>query len=88
MLSFCRALIALRRGSDDLLRGAYEPLAATPGVWAFRRGVETTVALNLRGEPAPLDLPGAVRLRTGSGGRARLGPWEGVVLEGDAAPGV
>ena len=66
-LCYCRALIARRRASPDLLEGGYETLPAPDGVWAFRRGEHTTVAVNLSEEAAELD------------DGTRLAPWEGVV---------
>jgi alpha-glucosidase len=68
ILSFTRDLIARRRASPDLLEGAYENLPAPPGVWAYRRGDATVVALNLAEEPARFE------------GR-ELEPWEAVVLD-------
>jgi alpha-glucosidase len=47
VLCFCRDLIALRRGSDDLRRGAYRDLNAPDDVWLWRRGEGTLVAINL-----------------------------------------
>jgi alpha-glucosidase len=67
ILSFVRRTIAARRASADLHSGAYELLDAPDGVWAYRRGERTIVALNLADEPAELD------------GR-RLAPWEAVLL--------
>jgi alpha-glucosidase len=64
-LSFARTLIAQRRANPDLVDGAYESLPAPEGVWAFRRGERTTVAVNLSDEGVELD---GLRLR----------PWEGV----------
>ena len=64
-LSYTRALIAQRRANPDLVDGAYESLPAPEGVWAFRRGERTTVAVNLTDEEAELD-------------GLRLAPWEGV----------
>jgi alpha-glucosidase len=80
-LSFCRDVIALRRSTEDLLSGAYETLPAPAGVWAFRRGGGTAVALNLADEPATLSLDGTVRLGTGTGDAEELAPWEGIVLD-------
>ena len=68
ILSFTRALIRRRRASDDLRAGTYERLAAPEGVWAFRRGVATVVAVNLSDHPTAFD-------------GHRLSPWEGVVLD-------
>jgi len=92
VLWFVRDVIALRRGSPDLHGGDYREMAVPDGVWAWRRGESTVVALNLGDLPAALDLPGAHhvligtdRARDGSDAPSpvRLGPWEGVVL---AAP--
>jgi len=81
VLSFCRNAIALRRGRDDLVGGAYIPIAAEPGVWAWRRGDSTAVALNLSGSPASLSLAGDVLLSTsGRDDSSRLESWEGVVV--------
>jgi alpha-glucosidase len=66
-LSYCRGLIAQRRANPDLVGGAYETLAAPEGIWAFRRGERTRVAVNLT--------DGTVEAL----GR-RLAPWEGVIL--------
>jgi alpha-glucosidase len=68
ILSFARGLISRRRASDDLRSGGYERLAAPAGVWAFRRGGATVVAVNLSDR------------RTAYEGHA-LGPWEGFVLD-------
>src|SRR6266511_3240179 len=68
ILSFTRELIARRRNSPDLLEGAYESLPAPPGVWAYRRGESTVIALNLADEPARFE------------GR-ELAPWEGIILD-------
>jgi alpha-glucosidase len=66
-LNFARSLIEQRRANPDLVEGAYESLPAPEGVWAFRRGEQTTVAVNLSDEVAELD--------TG----LRLAPWQGIV---------
>jgi len=66
-LNFARSLIEQRRENADLVAGAYESLPSPDGVWAFRRGDHTTVAVNLSDDAAELD------------GRLRLAPWEGVV---------
>jgi alpha-glucosidase len=65
-LSFCRGLIAGRRANPDLQGGAYETLPAPDGVWAFRRGENTTVAVNLTDEE--IEAQGE-----------RLAPWQGVI---------
>jgi alpha-glucosidase len=68
VLAFTRELIDRRRSSADLLEGAYESVAAPTGVWAYRRGEGTVVALNLADEPARFE------------GR-ELAPWEGVIID-------
>lgn len=70
-LSFCRELIARRRASSDLLEGDYETVACPRGVWAYRRGEGTVIAINLSGKPVEIDVRG----------KRRLAPWEGVVLD-------
>ena len=86
ILTLTRDLIALRR-QRGLLRGAYEPVAAPPGAWAFRREGGALVVLNLGQEPARLDGVGGVivlgtdRARDGEpfAGTLDLGPREAVV---------
>jgi alpha-glucosidase len=81
VLSFCREAIALRRRREDLLGGGYTPLAAEPGVWAWRRGDGTAVALNLSDSATNVPIAGAVLLSTkGRDDASRLEPWEGVVV--------
>ena len=81
VLSFCRDVIAVRRARDDLLFGAYEALPAPRGVWAWRRGDDTAVVLNLSDEPLDPQLGGDVLLSThGRAEPRRLEAWEGVVL--------
>jgi alpha-glucosidase len=64
-LNLCRSLVAARRASEDLRQGEYEELAAPDGVWLYRRGAHTVVALNLTGSDTtvPLD-PAGVTLST------------------------
>ncbi len=81
VLSFCREAIALRRSREDLVSGGYMPLASPTGVWAWRRGSGTGIALNLTGSEATAPLAGAVVLSTkGRDDPSRLEPWEGVVV--------
>jgi alpha-glucosidase len=81
VLSFCRDAIALRRSRDELVAGGYTPVAAQTGVWAWRRGGGTAVALNLTDSPANLPLAGEILLSTkGRDDPSRLEPWEGVVV--------
>jgi glycosidase len=81
VLNFCRDAIVLRRSRDDLVSGAYIPLAGEPGVWVWQRGDSTAVALNLTDSPVGLSLAGQVLLSTrGRDDPSRLEPWEGVVV--------
>lgn len=88
VLRFCRDLIAFRRTSEDLRRGAYREVPVPEGVWAWRRGERTLAAINFGSEGAVLDgCRGAIavatdRSREGErvGGELRLGPEEAVVL--------
>jgi alpha-glucosidase len=89
MLHLCRDLIALRRERTDLASGAYESIDAPDGVWAWRRGNATVVALNHDDEPATLAIGAATvliatdRARDGEqvDGVIRLDPWEALVLD-------
>jgi alpha-glucosidase len=87
-LAFCRELIALRRGSKDLQEGAYRTLPAPDGIWAWRRGAGTAVAVNLSDRAGRVDLDGEVALasRRDRDGEAvsrslALDPWDAVVVQ-------
>jgi alpha-glucosidase len=88
MLRLCRDLIALRRAEPDLVEGAYTPLAAPEGAWAFGRGDDHAVAVNLTPERRVVEgLEGEIvlssrREREGEalGGRIELAPWDALVL--------
>ena len=54
-LHFTRDLIALRRRLESLRAGAYAELSAPAGSWAWRRGDDATIALNLGAEPVAID---------------------------------
>ena len=88
MLHLCRDLIALRRETPDLRSGAYASLPSPAGVWAWSRGQNVEVAVNLSDQAASL-LTGRGRIvictnRARDGERVKwdldLGPWEGAVL--------
>jgi alpha-glucosidase len=66
-LAVTRELIGLRARSEDLRSGAYEALAAPEGVWAWRRGKATTVAVNLTDEEQ-------------EAAGARLAPWAAAIV--------
>ena len=88
-LHLCRDLIALRRRSPALRSGNYESLATPAGVWAWRRGDEFAVALNLSDGDARVEgVDGVIRISTrrdrdgeGVRGRLRLARAEGAVVE-------
>ncbi len=87
MLTLARDLIALRRAAGDLQRGAYRSWPTPPGTWAWHRGTNHLVAVNLSERPAELEVPGGrILIATDRGRddedlttRLRLGPFEGVV---------
>jgi alpha-glucosidase len=89
MLHLCRDLIALRKAHRDLGTGTYEALDTPAGVWAWRRGGRTVVALNHAERTATLSLGeatiliGTDRRRDGERVDAEmtLDPWEAVVVE-------
>lgn len=91
-LRLCRDLIRLRRGSSDLCRGGYESLDAPPGVWVYRRGSGTVVALNFSDQEAIVrGIHGHVLIScdrrhdsAAVAGDLRLGPAEGVVVSDQA----
>jgi alpha-glucosidase len=87
-LHLCRDLIALRRATPDLRSGGYASMPGPDGVWAWRRGEDVVVAVNLSGAGAavPVD-PATIAIgtdRSRDGERVErelsLGPWEGAVL--------
>ncbi len=90
MLNFVRDIIDLRRTTPDLASGSYESRPSPQGTWVWRRGVNTTVALNFSDETieVPLaiqDAQIALSSRPGSGvvtrgGVVDLGPWEGIIV--------
>ncbi|WP_375262198.1 alpha-amylase family glycosyl hydrolase [Palleronia sp.] len=88
MLSFVRALIALRRAEPALSFGSYERLHADNGVLAYARtaeGKRLAVALNFTDAPQPLPVRGKVLLSTihdrDLAAVDELRPDEGVILE-------
>jgi alpha-glucosidase len=89
MLTLARDLIVLRRDTPDLQTGRYETLPAPAGVWAWRRGAHTLVALNLSDDDAALEgASGRVRIATDRGRDGELfehglsvAAWEAVIAE-------
>jgi alpha-glucosidase len=87
ILNFTRDLIALRRKTPGLVEGSYRSMHSPDGVWAWARGHDAIVALNLSDERATLELQGRIaiatqRRRDGEdvAGALELMPWEGVVV--------
>ena len=88
VLSLTRDLIALRKRSPGLTRGSYRSLPAPRHVWAWTRGDEWTVVLNLGEDEATVGgAAGAIELhstRARDGERVsngiRLGAWEGAIV--------
>ena len=90
MLSFVRALLALRRDEPALSLGDYRTLAATDGVYGYERRLgdrAVTVWLNFTGEAKPLPAAGKVMLssdpaRDRAAPATALAPNEALILEG------
>ena len=88
VLHLCRDLVALRKARADLSTGSYRSFETDEGVWAWRRGETTNVAVNLSDRPAVVDLGegtvaiGTLRARDGEAvkGPVELGPWEALVM--------
>ncbi len=89
ILTLTRDLIALRREHDDLRAGFYETIVAPDRAWAWRRGSQFVVVVNL--SDAMCELGGAsgrVRISTDRSRdnepvspQLRVGAWEGLVVE-------
>jgi alpha-glucosidase len=86
-LRFIRDLIGVRRQRSELRTGTYQELPAPAGVWAWLRGRDTTIALNLTDKRVSVPaIKGSVIISTT---RARdgepvdralaLNPWEGAI---------
>jgi alpha-glucosidase len=88
MLNLCRDLIAVRRSRPDLQTGTYATVDGPEGLWMWRRGGGTMVAVNCSDHPVDADLTGRVlvgtrRDRDGDpvGPGVRLEPWEALVAD-------
>ena len=87
MLCLARDLIALRRRTPDLHTGRYDTMEAPEGVWAWRRGHRTMVALNLSDDDAVLPrTSGRICIATDRGrdgerfdDELSVPAWEGVI---------
>lgn len=87
-LSLYRRLIALRKATPALSSGDYATLPSPDSVFAWRRGHEVDVAINMGDEPVGFALTGTVigatdRSREGETlrGKVPLAPNEGVVVQ-------
>jgi alpha-glucosidase len=88
MLHLARDLIALRRDTDSLRGGDYRTLATAPGTWAWSRGEDVVVAVNMTDGTGAVDgVTGRVRIGTDRdrdgesvAGAVHLRGWEAVVV--------
>ena len=91
-LDLIRRALALRARRPDAFAGAYEPVAAGPGVCAYLRGGEVLAVVPVRAwEGASLAVPGrwrsvlderdAVELRSGAAVAALTGAWPVALFE-------
>jgi alpha-glucosidase len=88
VLRFTRNLLALRRSSADLASGGRAALPAPAGVWAWRRGEHTVVAVNLSdGERVVDGMSGAVLISSAGSrdgepvkGALTLAAWEAAIV--------
>jgi hypothetical protein len=83
-----RDLISLRRARVDLRGSTYETETSDGALWAWRRGTETVVVLNLGENATSTDVgPGTILLATDrtrdgedTGDLLTLDPWTGLVV--------
>ena len=89
-LLFAKDLISLRKRTEDLKSGDYEPFDPVPtGVWGWKRGGSVLVVLNMSDQATQLTgvsgqiLIGTSRSRDGEPveGTLDLGAWDGLVVE-------
>ena len=83
MLNLYRALLAYRKESASLQTGDYHRADAPAGVFSYRRGKDTLVALNMTDRAIEVDLAGSIALSTHGQGASTnlLRPHEGLILE-------
>jgi alpha-glucosidase len=88
LLTLARDLIAFRRAQPSFVLGGYTSLEAPPGVWAWRRGPDHVVVLNLSDAAVPFTgVDGLVEVATHTqrvgeqlNGTLGLDPYEGVLV--------
>jgi alpha-glucosidase len=86
-LNFVHDLIAVRRQRPDLRSGPYQHVPSPDGAWVWRRGRDTTIALNLSDKPVRVPairgtiVINTMRSRDGErvDGGLGLSPWEGAI---------
>lgn len=89
VLSLVRDMVRIRRRSPDLQIGSYTEIEAPDGVWAWNRGQEVVVILNMHDQATTLEgihgrvAIGTVRQRDGEEleGSLMMQAWEGVVVQ-------
>jgi alpha-glucosidase len=94
-LRFTRDLVATRTRLPELRSGSYAELSAPAGAWAWRRGKDVVVALNLGARAVEVDgVDGVVVLATDRSreeelvhGRISLAPAEGAIVARSPTPG-
>ena len=88
VLELCRRVIALRAANEDIAVGSYRTLPSPEGTWAYARGADAAVLLNMSAGTATFEaVRGAVAVSTDVGlegsvceGALTLGPWLGAVV--------
>jgi alpha-glucosidase len=88
VLRLTRDLISLRRARTDLRVGRYAAIETPAGIWAWKRGDRTFVALNHTRSPVDMSAGGGEvllstrRARKGEriADRIRVEPWEALVV--------
>jgi alpha-glucosidase len=89
VLALCRRVISYRRRRPEFTLGGYLSIPTPEGLWAFERGDQHVVALNMAAEALELEgLSGTIRLCTSRARELeavqsilRVDAYEGVVLE-------
>ena len=90
MLTLTRDLVALRRDTPELRRGAYATLPQSDEeLWVWQRGEAIVVAVNMSDASRSVDVGNATILLStrrerdgeaiGDAGRVELAPWEAVI---------
>ena len=94
ILSFTKRVIAHRRSSEDLALGPYRSLPAPEGVWAYARGTDAVVVVNLSDSAHTVEgVAGTVAVATRAGlegavvqESVEVAPWSGLIMIGRSDP--